>query len=377
MVLKNAVIVDETFKLKKLDIKIDGDLITDIAEDLNDSEVIDLSGKYILPGFIDTHIHGAFGVRVSDKDPDMSQITSFEATQGVTSIAITTASSEFSDLLRQLDVVKKARSNCLGAKIAGVHAEGPFISLKYKGAMNASNILTPNVDKFRELVDRGEGLIKIVTIAPENEGSDELIKFAVKKGITVSLGHTNATFDEATRAFEAGASQITHTFNAMRNFNHREPGVLGAAFVNDEVTCEMICDYVHLHPATVQTIYKIKGADKINVISDSGHAAGITVSEFMSEGEIRYVRNGVVTLADGTIAGSAMTILDGVKHLIESGIPLPEVSKMASFNPAKTLKMQNETGSISKGKKADLVVLNKEYIPEMTFVDGVCHFKRQ
>lgn len=378
MILKNGLVMNEDFVLKHLDIKLENEKIVEIGENLDGNTVLDMSGKYILPGFIDTHIHGAYGVRISDKKikPDMNKITSFEATQGVTSIAITTAASEFSHILEQIKIAKESSKTCVGTKIAGIHLEGPFISTKYKGAMNPEYILEYDIKKFEEMLEKARGLIKIITIAPEKEGSKEFIEYVVKRGITVSMGHTDATYDDAVTAINAGASQATHTFNAMRALNHREPGVLGAVLINDNIICEMICDYVHLHPATVKMIYKIKGADKINIISDSGHAAGMNVTEFEADGLIRYVKNGVVQLADGTIAGSAKTMADGVKNLITSGIPIEDVSKMASFNPAKSLKIENTTGSIAKGKCADFAVLNGEYNIDYTFIDGKLIYQR-
>ncbi len=376
MILKNGLVVDENFTLKRLDLRIEGSTITQIGDNLDGDECVDMSGKYILPGFIDTHIHGAYGVRISDKNPDLNQVTTFEATQGVTSIAITTAASEFSHILKQIEIAGAAAKTCTGTKIAGIHLEGPFISKKYKGAMNPEYILDPDIAKFDQMLDKASGLIKIMTVAPENIGSEKLIKYAVEKGITISMGHTNATYDESMSAIKAGASQATHTFNAMRALNHREPGVIGAALTEDSVKCEMICDYVHLHPATVKMIYKIKGADKINMISDSGHAAGMNVTEFEADGLMRYVKDGVVRLADGTIAGSAKTMADGVKNLITDGIPIEDVAKMASFNPAKSLKLENTIGSIAVGKTADLAILDENYNVVSTYIDGKAVYSR-
>ncbi|MEE0409373.1 MAG: amidohydrolase family protein, partial [Clostridia bacterium] len=202
------------------------------------------------------------------------------------------------------------------------------------------------------------------------------IRYAKSKGLVVSMGHTDSDYETATAAIDAGATQLTHTFNAMRPINHREPGILGAVFENDDVKCEVICDYIHLHPAIIKMIYKIKGADKINMISDSGTAAGLDISEFEVNGVKRYIKDGVVRLADGTIAGSARTLLDGVKNLVSSGIPLEDVSKMASLNPAKTLGLDDEIGSISVGKFADLVVLDKDLNVCKTFINGKCEYER-
>ncbi|MBE7040641.1 MAG: N-acetylglucosamine-6-phosphate deacetylase [Ruminococcaceae bacterium] len=374
MILSGGFVVDGDFSLKQLDVEIQDGKISNLKMGICGEEKRDVSGCYVLPGFIDTHIHGAYGTRISDSEPKLEAMCRFEATQGVTGLAITTAASAFPDLLRQLrlaaEIAEMGVQN--GAKILGIHGEGPFISKNRKGAMNGDNILDPDIEKLNAMIKISRGLLKILTVAPESKGAPELIQYAVDQGITVSLGHTVATYEEALSGIRAGATQLTHIFNAMVGLNHREPGVLGAGLTNPDVVCEMICDYVHLHPAVVQMIYKLKGSDKVNIISDSGHAAGMNVTEFTVDGLTRYVKDGVVRLADGTIAGSAKTMLDGVKNLLASGIPLEEVSKMASLNPAKTLKLDAVTGSLVPGKTADIVVLDREYNLVCTYVDGVC-----
>lgn len=370
MILANGYVMDATFTLQKLDIRLAGDKIVELGNGLTGDEILDLRGKYILPGFIDSHMHGANGGRVSGDLEDLRKITQYQVTQGVTSIAVTTATSEHSELLRQISVAHHAAQETHGAKIAAIHAEGPFINRKRKGAMDEKNIAQPDIQKFDQMREAGGGLLKLMTMAPELVGSEQLIRYAKACGVTVSLGHTDATLEEANRGFAAGASQLTHTFNGMRPLNHRDPGVLGAGLTNPEVVCEMICDYVHLHPATVQLIYRAKGADRINLISDSEQATGMKLDEFSAGGMHCYVKDGVIRLPDGTIAGSAKSLLDGVRNLLRSGIPLEDVSKMASRNPAKTLQIWEHTGSIQKGKQADLVVLTKEYDVLHTFVDG-------
>ncbi len=376
MILKNATIVNEEFKPEKADIKIQNGKIAEIGENLDGENTVDMSGKYILPGFVDTHIHGAYGERISDDGTTLSKVKAFEATQGVTSVAITTASSDYENLIKQMKVAYEASKIKEGTKIAAVHAEGPFLSLEYKGAMNEKNLIAPNKKLLDEMVEAGQGLLKIITVAPERENGLEFIEYAVSKGIAVSMGHTNATYEQATDAIKAGASRLTHTFNAMRPINHREPGVLVAALNDKSVMCEVICDYVHLHPATIRMIYTLKGRDGMCMISDSGHAAGLEISEFEVDGIKRYVKDGVVRLANGTIAGSARTLADGVRNLIKDGIPVEDVAKMASYNPARSLGLDKEIGSISVGKCADLAVLDDGYRVVATYIDGECVFEK-
>ena len=376
MILKNALVMDENFGLKELDIRIENEKIAEIGTGLAGDETLDFSGKYILPGFVDTHIHGANGIRIEDAVGDHNKMTVFEASQGVTSIAIAADTAEFSDILDQIERATVLSQKCRGAKIVAIHAEGPFLSQSKKGAMDSRYILKSDNEKLDKMIEAGKGMLKLITIAPDNEGSIEFIRYAKSKGLVVSMGHTDSDYETATAAIDAGATQLTHTFNAMRPINHREPGILGAVFENDDVKCEVICDYIHLHPAIIKMIYKIKGADKINMISDSGTAAGLDISEFEVNGVKRYIKDGVVRLADGTIAGSARTLLDGVKNLVSSGIPLEDVSKMASLNPAKTLGLDDEIGSIAVGKFADLVVLDKDLNVCKTFINGKCEYER-
>lgn len=376
MILSNATIINDNFKKEKADIRIENGKIAEIAESLCGDEKTDMTGKYILPGFVDTHIHGAYGERINDTTDYLSRFSAFEATQGVTSVAITTDSSSYEDLLEQMHIAVEASKRKNGTRIAAVHAEGPFLNSKFKGAMNEKNIILPDKDKLCGLIEAGCGLLKIMTVAPETCGCIEFIKYAVEKGIKISMGHTDATFDEANEAIKAGASRLTHTFNAMRPINHREPGVLVASLLNKDVMCEVICDYVHLHPATIQMIYNLKGADGICMVSDSGTAAGIDITEFEVNGTKRYVKDKVVRLENGTIAGSAMTLADGVRHLIRDGIPMENVAKMASYNPAKEIGLDSEIGSITVGKRADLAVLDEAYNVVYTFVDGECVFKK-
>ncbi len=386
MILKNGMLADGQFRLRQCDLRIQDGVIAAVKEHLADTqpdehapaseEVIDMTGRYILPGFIDTHMHGAVGHKLSDPNPDLGAITRFEATKGVTSIAIATVCSDFEHILRQIDLAVEASKTVSGAKLAGIHAEGPFINGKRKGAMDPKHIIAPDIRKLDQMIDHGCGLLKLITVAPETEGALELIRHAVSRGLVVSMGHTDATFDQAEAAIAAGASQSTHTFNAMRAYSHREPGILGSVLTNPKVRCEMICDHTHLHPATIKVIYGMKGADQINIISDSEHGAGMKEKEILVDGQLRYIEDGVMKLADGTIAGSASTMLDGVKNLIADGLPLTAIAKMASYNPARTLGIDHLTGSIEVGKSADLAILDEHYDIAATYVDGVCVYKR-
>lgn len=392
MILKNGTIVDEQFQLRRCDLRILDGKITELLETdavpgiqtspdmtlagIPAEEIIDVTGCCILPGFIDTHMHGAVGHKLSDPKPDLEAISRFEASEGVTSMAIATVCSDFDHILRQIDLAAEASRTVSGAKIAGIHAEGPFINIRKKGAMDPKYIIAPDAERLDQMIEHGCGLLKLITIAPETDGALEVIRHAVNRGLVVSMGHTEATYDQTEAAITAGATQATHTFNAMRALNHRDPGILGSVLTNQKVRCEMICDHTHLHPGIIKLIYAAKGADQINVISDSEHGAGMKEKEILVDGELRFIEDGVMKLADGTIAGSASTMLDGVKNLIADGIPLTDIARMTAYNPARTLGIDQETGSIAVGKAADLVILDENFDIAATYIDGVCVFKR-
>lgn len=377
MILKNGRVMDENFSLRACDLKIENGVITQIAGSIAGEDAVDMNGCLILPGFIDSHLHGAMGCIISDPEPDLHKITRYEATQGVTSIAISTVCSDFDHLLRQLDMAVEAAGKPEGAKIAAIHAEGPFINPAKKGAMDEKFILSPSRGQLDLMIEHGKGLLRLITLAPEMEGALELIPYAVSRGLTVSMGHTTATYEQAQAAIRAGASQTTHTFNAMRAYSHREPGILGAALTEPAVRCEMICDHTHLHPAVLRLIYQLKGAEGINIISDSEYGAGLDADSITIGDEVRYIRDGVMLMADGTIAGSASSMLKGVQNLLADGIPMEDVSRMASLNPAKTLKIDHLTGSIAVDKAADLVVLDRNHNVLFTYVDGECVYRKE
>ncbi len=373
LILKNTRAVCRDW-IKECDIKIDGGLISAIGKNIavNDGdEVVEYNGATVMPGFIDTHIHGAYGCEITNEDFDVEKFSYYEATQGVTGLAPATTSQSVEMLEKQMGtVVRKAREKKCGAKILGIHAEGPFLNIANKGGMQAEYIQAPNIEKLDRMIAAADGLLKILTIAPELEGALDLIKYAVSKGIKVSMGHTSASYDEAMAAIDAGASQMTHTFNAAKAFNHRNPGVLGAALTDDRVKCEMICDFAHLHAATTKLIYRAKGADRINMISDTSFPSGLSESELKAFGKNLRVEGNVILLPDGTICGSTQSLYGGVKNLASVGIPLVDIARMASYNPASTLGVEDKVGSIEVGKCADLVVLDGDMSIISVYIDG-------
>ena len=378
-ILKNGNVVLENIIAQK-DIKIVEDKIAQITDQISeDSNVIDCTGLFVLPGFIDTHTHGCLGYRYEKSSAEhIGKMLEFNASVGNTAILATTGDRLVGELIDEIKFFVDTKDNYkTGAKILGLHLEGPYLAKEKIGANACDKIELPSISEFNKLLEVADGNIKLVVIAPELQGALELTEYLSKKGIAVALGHTDATYEQAEKAVMSGARVSTHTFNGMRALNHREPGIIGYALTNDSVTCEMISDFVHLHPAICKLIYNLKGADKINCVSDSVNATGIAVSEFTVHGVKRYIKDGVIRLADGTIAGSAKTLIDAFKNLVGIGIPIVDVSKMLSLSPARTIGMQDKIGSIAVGKLSDLVVLDENFNVVYTFVNGNCVYKRE
>lgn len=375
MLIKNANTVMANCIVKR-DILIKNGKIADIAPvlDIPGEEIYDAEGLTLLPGFIETHSHGAVGYLCSSEDIDLQAILDFEASEGVTTWAVTHHTMATEDFEKKLpEALGLMGKEGKGAKIGGIHAEGPFINVAKKGAMNEKRIILPTIETFDRMYDACEGNLKLITMAPEMEGATEVIKHAVSKGVKVSAGHTDATYDQMMRAIDAGVTRMTHTFNACRAISHREPGVLGAALTDKRITCEVICDFGHLHPAAVNLLYQIKGSSNFCAVSDSEFAAGLkTEGRVLLDGEPRYIDHeaGICRLENGTICGSASSLHRGFKNLVSLGIPMWEVSEMCSANGAKALGIFDKTGSITVGKAADIVIVDGNLDIKKVFVDG-------
>lgn len=377
MRIKNALVYEENGKFKKRDVCVTGDLFASYAA----GEEIDAQGLYLIPGLIDMHIHGAVGKDFSDGDVDgLHKICEYEASNGVTTIVPTTMSMAKEDLVDimsnvvpetvEVDITKMFAPSKTGAKIAGINMEGPFINPVKKGAQNEENIIKPDIELFRQLDELTHGMIKLVDVAPEIEGAEELIR-EISKTTKVSLAHTDATYDEALKAFSWGASHVTHLYNAMKPFDHREPGLVGAAVDNDNVVVELIADGVHVAPSMIRTTYKMFDAKRIALISDSMRATGISDGEYSLGGQKVIVSGNKATLENGTIAGSVTNLFECVKYAVnEAGIPLETALASATMVPARELGIYDMVGSITVGKKADFVLIDKDLNIKEVYVGG-------
>lgn len=326
------------------------------------------SGGYIWPGLIDVHVHGAGGSDVMDATPEAIQtIAQTLITYGVTGFLATTVTGDKGHLERAMaNVVQHGSHIENGADVLGIHLEGPWICPERAGAQNPAYITDPAPEDVDWAVDQSAGRLVIVTMAPERPGALEVIRRFHAKGVRVSIGHTAATYDQVRAAVDAGASHVTHCFNAMRGLHHREPGVVGAALTDDRLTVELIADGHHVHPAGVKLVVQAKGNDRLILISDGMRAVGMPAGEYelgglavMSDGETARLKN-------GSLAGSLLTLDAAVRNTVRfSGVPLYEAVAMASLIPARRIGVDGKMGSIREGKLANLVV-----------VDETCHVRR-
>ena len=368
--IKNGkVVLPDCSGFTDTDVLVEDGRILALGKNLVSDEVFDVNGKYILPGLIDIHNHGSVGIYFGS-DEDNGKILAFLASRGITTVLPTIGTNAIDVLVKRINrVLALKESNTAHARVGGIHLEGPFISTEKKGAMPVESPPC-NVESFNILMEAGKGKIKIMTIAPERENALDVIREGVKNGVRMSLGHTMATYAEAMAAIDAGANHATHTFNAMRSYNHRESGVLGAVLTTESVTCEAICDMVHLAPATVKLISRAKGLDKMILISDSVLITGMPDGEYIYDGQTRIVKDGVSRTLNGTIAGSCFTMADGAKNLVKLGFSLADVARVGSLNPAKAAGLDGQLGTLEKGKLADILVCDKDMNIERVMLRG-------
>ena len=352
------------------------DSLRNLEGDLD--EVIDGQGSYAIPGLIDLHFHGCKGYDFCDGTKEaIAAIAKYEASIGVTAIAPATMTLSVEELERILAVAasykKEAEeSGTQGADLIGINMEGPFISPTKKGAQDERNIIPCDSDICQRFLDASEGLVKFVGIAPEC--SEESVHFIqqMKDKVHISLAHTNADYDTAMDAFQAGANHAVHLYNAMPSFTHRAPGVIGAVADNKHVNAELICDGVHIHPSVVRATFQMLGADRMILISDSMRATGMPDGRYTLGGlEVDVVGNRATLVSDGALAGSATNLLDCMRTVVKKmGIPLETAVACATMNPAKALGEYENYGSITPGKKGNVVLLDSELNLKMVVKEG-------
>lgn len=336
-------------------------------------EEIDLSGCTLYPGFIDLHIHGAIGVDTMEADAaDLSRISDFLATQGVTTWLPTLVPAPEKDYRRAIAAIEAAMRSTDGARILGVHYEGPFVNSAQCGALRSQYFRSFTNDEALDSLPllRNAAAVHMMTLAPEIEGGVELVRRLNQRGWVVSIGHTRAEFGVLDEAFAAGARHMTHFMNAMAPLHQRAPGPVGWGLLRDEVTCDVIADGIHLDQQTLKLIMKTKGSSRLLLISDAIAAAGLGDGDYQIWGEAISVKNGRTRNQRGSIAGSVISVLAAVRTMESLGISEIEIGQLASTNAARLLGVDGDCGSIEERKRADLVAFNAERNIVLVMVNG-------
>lgn len=369
MILKNCTFYGKSFEKEFGDIKIENGRITEIGTCGKDGK--DMTGKIILPGFVDIHTHGCAGGDCCDKNrASLDKITAQLAKNGVTSFCPTTMTLPVPVIAEIAEFISNYSS--AGAKIAGINLEGPFIAMSKKGAQNGDYVVAGTIEDFDKIYNASKGLVKLITIAPEAFDSKDFIAHAAEK-CTVSIGHSAADSKQTQKAVEYGIRHATHLFNAMTPMTHREAGIVGTVLDDSHVTCEIICDTEHVCPTVLRNTFRILGEDRACVISDSMRGAGLGEGEFELGGQTVYVKEGykVAKLEDGTIAASITNVFDEFKNLLRIGIDFKTALKSCTINPARAIREDHNIGSIEVGKCADLIVTNENLEIEEVYIDGI------
>lgn len=337
-----------------------------------DAEVLDYTGYSIAPGLVDTHIHGFAGADVMDnKVESIETISKGLPSTGVTSYLPTTLTSSFEILNEVCQKVAQAK-DAPGAKIRGLYFEGPYFTEEFKGAQNPIYMGDPSIEAFEEWQQSAQGLISKIALAPEREGVEAFVRHVTAQGVVVALGHSNATYDQARQAVQAGASVWVHAYNGMRGLNHREPGMVGAVYDLPHTYAELICDGHHVSPKACDILMSQKGHDHVALITDCMRAGGMPDGDYMLGEFPVIVAEGTARLKDGgSLAGSVLRLYEGLKNVVDWGLAnRVEAVRMASFIPAISCRIDDKCGQIKTGYDADFIVLRPDLTLEATFIDG-------
>lgn len=369
-IINGKIILHDEIVNKNVFIK--DDKITEISNrQPEDEDIIDAKGAYVSPGFIDVHTHGRGGSDTMYATfDDLNTISKATLKTGVTSFLPTTMTMPVDDIAKAIENIAVNKDKVEGAQVLGTHLEGPFFNKKYKGAQPEECMILPTVDNYLSFVQDHQDIIRKISIAPELEHSLELISYLKDKNTVVSLGHTNATYEQAQAAIDAGATSGTHTYNAMTPLTHRAPGVVGAVMINDSVYAELILDGVHVNYAAAKALLRTKGKDKLILITDSLEAAGLENGKYLLGNQDVYVKDGEARLIDGTLAGSIVSMNVAVKNAYEHlELTLNEAVNLASYNPAQSL---NEPllGEIKVGNYADIIFFDDNIQIQQTMIKG-------
>ena len=373
MFYKNARIFCSDFQFRNgaFEVTADGKFGKILPENVP-ADAIDLQGATVIPGLCDVHNHGNSGEDFSDGNYEgLVKIAKYLASQGVTSFAPASMTLPYDVLEKAFATGRKLADTqpegC--SRIMGIQMEGPYFSEKKKGAQNGAYLKAPDYEGFKKLYDGCGGLVRIVDLAPELPGSQEFVEKASKL-CTVSVAHTDSDYDHAKMAFDAGATHLTHLYNGMPSIHHRNPGVIPAAVENPNVRAEIICDGLHIHPASVRLAFTAFGAERMIIISDALRCCGMPDGEYELGGQQVFLSGGIAKLSDGTIAGSATNLFECMRRAMSFGIAEEDAVRAASYNPACSLGVEDKIGSSAEGKLADFVVCNADYSEKTVYMGG-------
>ena len=379
LVLENAGVVLPDRVLERGTVVIESGMIKAVHESyrsVTQAEVIDLSGLILLPGFIDFHIHGAIGVDVMEATPEsLGEASRYLATQGVTSWMPTFVPASDESYARGIRAIAESMKSSAGARVLGVHYEGPFVNSAQCGALHVEYFKTYSGPADLDALPVGADMIRMITLAPEVAGGVELVRELKRRGWVISIGHTRASLELLAQAFAAGAHHMTHFMNAMAPLHHRNPGPIAWGLANEDVDIDMIADGIHLHPYMLRLLLQVKGVKSISLISDAIAAAGKGDGDYNIWGETISVKDGRTANAAGSIAGSVISMLDAVRLLLSLGVSYVDVAHLASTNPARLLGLSHECGTLEPGKRADLVALDHSGNITLALTNGHVAFR--
>jgi len=372
MLYKNALIFTKNARFEYGAVRVEDGRFTEVTAGPTEEAGTDLGGAYVIPGLVDVHNHGNSGADFSDGDYEgLKKMAAYLAANGITSFAPASMTLPYDVLEKAFATGVRLREESPAgcSRIMGIHMEGPFFSEKKKGAQNGAYLQKPDFETFRGLYEGCGGLVRIVDVAPELDGAVEFTEKASRL-CAVSVAHTDANYEQAKAVFDAGATHLTHLYNAMPPIHHRKPGVIGAASENERVTAELICDGIHVHPSSIRMAFRLFGRDRMCLISDALRCCGMPDGQYTLGGQDVILVGKRATLTDGTIAGSSTNLFDCMRNVVSFGIPMEDAVLAATRNPARELGCLDEVGTIEPGKRADFVVCGMALDRRMVFLEG-------
>lgn len=340
-------------------------------------EIIDAKGNMLIPGFTDIHIHGACGYDFNDGNAEGIDVMSeFLASHGTTSVLATTSTADKYMLKKAVEVVaQKIKDGTTGTKILGLHMEGPFFSTLALGAQNPAFTQEATLENLDFILGDNADILKLIAVSPELENAEKFVSELNSRGVVTAIGHTGADYDCAVKAIKNGCKMLTHFYNAMTPLKHRDPGVVGAVLEGRNADIQLICDFVHVHPAAIKIAINCVGKDHVAMISDAISGTGLGDGQYMLGGLDIFVKNGVARIEGGALAGSTLTLDVAMKNMVSIGYSVEEVSRFLSYNPLKMVGLADSKGLIKEGYDADAVIMDSDFNVKTTFVDGKIVYK--